>query len=316
RVILGVGITVRAVAWGIVAALSLVAGAAIADAFVDLSVGSRRSLLLIAVASAVITAAALAWRDRRVSSLLRVALWIEEREPALQFALASAVETGDERLVRAGGSDRWTRSAIRRALRAVAIPLAAGIAAVVVLFALPAGAVARIRSPRAGDALARGGPRPPGASRLSPLIARLQPPAYTDSAATTIDDPADLRVVVGSTVVLEGRGDAAGIVAITGGDALAASSHGDRWSVTVRVSKPLTVRLRDGPDQRLVAIEPIADNPPTVTLTAPAHDSVLRAARGRLILSADVSDDFGLASAAFEYIVSSGEGETFTFKSG
>jgi len=39
-------------------------------------------------------------------------------------------------------------------------------------------------------------------------------------------------------------------------------------------------------------------------------------AEGRVVLQADVRDDFGLADAAFEYIVSSGAGETFTFKSG
>ena len=51
-------------------------------------------------------------------------------------------------------------------------------------------------------------------------------------------------------------------------------------------------------------------------LVAPAHDSVLRTPTGRIALSADATDDFGLAIAAFEYIISSGEGETFKFASG
>ena len=51
-------------------------------------------------------------------------------------------------------------------------------------------------------------------------------------------------------------------------------------------------------------------------LVAPAHDSVLRTPTGRIGLSADATDDLGLVSAAFEYIVSSGEGETFKFASG
>jgi hypothetical protein len=53
-----------------------------------------------------------------------------------------------------------------------------------------------------------------------------------------------------------------------------------------------------------------------VTLVTPPHDSVLRAAVGRIALTADANDDIGLAGGAFEYIVSSGEGETFTFRSG
>jgi hypothetical protein len=36
--------------------------------------------------------------------------------------------------------------------------------------------------------------------------------------------------------------------------------------------------------------------------------------RGRIALAADASDDIGLVSANFEFIVSSGEGETFKFK--
>jgi hypothetical protein len=53
-----------------------------------------------------------------------------------------------------------------------------------------------------------------------------------------------------------------------------------------------------------------------VTLRAPARDTVFRTPRGTIALQADVHDDLGLATAAFEYIVSSGEGERFTFKSG
>jgi hypothetical protein len=80
--------------------------------------------------------------------------------------------------------------------------------------------------------------------------------------------------------------------------------------------KPRALGLGDGSFQRIVALEPIADEAPAVTLVSPARDSVLRAPRGRIPLAADVHDDFGIASAAFEYIVSSGEAENFTFKSG
>ena len=51
-------------------------------------------------------------------------------------------------------------------------------------------------------------------------------------------------------------------------------------------------------------------------LLAPLRDTVMRVARGALLLSAEAHDDIGLASGAFEYIVSSGEGESFQFRSG
>ncbi|MDF1506378.1 hypothetical protein, partial [Roseisolibacter sp. H3M3-2] len=49
---------------------------------------------------------------------------------------------------------------------------------------------------------------------------------------------------------------------------------------------------------------------------APARDTVVREGRGALALSAALADDLGLADGAFEYIVSSGEGESFTFRAG
>jgi hypothetical protein len=68
--------------------------------------------------------------------------------------------------------------------------------------------------------------------------------------------------------------------------------------------------------RRLLALDAVADSVPQVRLLSPAHDSVLRVAGGTLALGAELRDDFGLAQGAFEYIVSSGEGESFTFKSG
>ncbi len=49
-----------------------------------------------------------------------------------------------------------------------------------------------------------------------------------------------------------------------------------------------------------------------MSLRTPAHDSVLRSASGKLLLEATLHDDIGLANAAFEMIISSGEGERFT----
>ena len=116
---------------------------------------------------------------------------------------------------------------------------------------------------------------------------------------------------------MRGRGDGAGIVAHVGADTIAARQTGDRWSIEFHVAaKAVAVRLTDRKFQRIIALEPIVDELPSVVLIAPAHDSVLRTPTGRIGLSADVTDDLGLVSAAFEYIISSGEGETFKFASG
>jgi hypothetical protein len=148
-------------------------------------------------------------------------------------------------------------------------------------------------------------------------VAQIVPPAYSGQPPTTVDEPSDVRTLVGSTVTFRGRGAGGGIVARYGPDSMLAVSGNGRWSISLRVgARPVAVRIIDREFQRLVAIEPVADVAPVVTLIAPARDSVLRAPAGRIALSADMSDDIGIASAAFEYIVSSGEGESFTFRSG
>ncbi|HEX6057873.1 MAG TPA: hypothetical protein VFZ11_02555, partial [Gemmatimonadaceae bacterium] len=98
--------------------------------------------------------------------------------------------------------------------------------------------------------------------------------------------------------------------------ALNVGGAGGRWSVRLAMpARPAALRLRDGARERLVVLEPRTDAAPVVALLAPERDSVLRVPRGRLALRAQLSDDLGLVSAAFEAIVSSGEGESYTFRS-
>jgi hypothetical protein len=317
RNILVAGVVVRALGWGVAAALSVVIAGALVDSHVALSVGVRHALTVIAIVAFAAVVATLLWRDRGVLALQRVALWIEEHDPSLEYRLVTAVEVQRESFVSAAGSERWAATARARVGRSVVTPVAAMAIAFVIPLFIPSGAIARIRSPRVGDALDRGAPRGTNASRLTPLVAQVEPPAYSGERGTSIDEPADIRTLVGSMITLRGRGDAAGISVKVDTTVLSATARGDRWSITYRVGpKPVALRLTDGSVERIVAVEPIVDNPPAVTLVAPAHDSVLRAPRGRIPLAADVNDDYGVATAAFELIVSSGEGETFTFKSG
>jgi len=317
RLFLASGATLRALGWGIVAGLSVLLAATAVDSYLSLSLATRHLLQLVAFGAGIATLAALLWRDRRVWTLHRVALWVEERDPSIAYALVTAVETGDSTLVRTVPKDGWTRTARVGALRAPLVPLAATAITLIVLLLLPAGAVARIRSPHPGDSIRGAVRRNPARSRLSPLLARIEPPAYTHTSASTVDDPTEIRPIAGSVVTFSGQGRAEGIVARVNAESLVANARGDQWSIRMVVgAKPAVVRLTDRSFERLVVINAVVDAPPIVSLHKPAKDSVLRVATGSLALSADATDDVGLTSAAFEYIISSGEGETFKFRSG
>ena len=317
RALLAAGATIRALAWGAVAALTVLLAAAAVDSFVALPLSTRRELQFVALAAGAAALVALAWRDRRVWTLRRVALWLEEHDPSIAYRLVTAVETGDAALALSARGDSWTRTARSGALRAPLTPIAVTVVTLVVVLLLPSGAVARIRSPRPGDSIRGVGSRDPSRSRLSPLAARIDPPAYLHASASTVDNPTELRPVAGSVITLSGKGSAQGIVAHVNAESLTASARDDEWSVRlVAAARPNVVRLADRSFERLVVVNSQADTPPVVELRSPAKDSVLRAPTGRLTLTADATDDFGIATAAFEYIISSGEGETFKFRSG
>ena len=315
RGVLIAGVFLRAALWGTFAAISMIAIVAIADAIAPVGLNVRVVLRVIAILAGLVVGLTFVWRDRRVRELDRVALWIEERVPALSFALVTAVEFGDPTLLVDMRTSDWTTLAWHRGLSRLLTPLVALVAATVVLLALPSGVVARAAAPRRGDSLSRASRT--AANRIDPLVAELRPPVYSGARRQEIDEPRDVRALVGSVLTLRGRGDAGGIIAIASADTTLASADADRWQITLRVSaKPLAIRLTDGTHVRIIAVEPIVDAPPQVALTLPVHDSVLRVPSGRLPLAAEATDDYAIASASFEYIVSSGEGETFTFKSG
>ena len=114
---------------------------------------------------------------------------------------------------------------------------------------------------------------------------------------------------------MEGRG--AGVSASLDAQSLIASERDGTWRIAFAVpARAAGLRLRGPARERVLVVEPVADSVPAVQLEEPTRDSVLRAARGTLALRALLRDDHGLADAGFEYIVSSGMGETFTFRSG
>ena len=323
RAVLAATALVASLLRGAAAAATLLVGGALLDWAVGLDRSARVAAVPAAIAAGSLLALVGLWRARRTFEIGAVALWIEERIPTLRYALVTALEPSAAgaalpELERAVGGARWRTPVVRAALRAVAVPVLLLLAVMVVRSALPAGVVARIEAPHAGDSLDR--PRSAaaaGSSRLTPLVATVTPPAYSHREVETFEEPSSITALASSGVRLEGRGSAAGLEASLGGEALDLTGAGERWSVIFAMpAHPAAVRLGDGAHSRVVVLEPRPDSAPVVTLSSPARDTVMREARGTVPLSARASDDIGLAALWLEYIVSSGEGESFTFRSG
>ena len=317
---LGTAVAIRALLWALAAAAALFAVAGITDWLI----GAPRAVRALALPAAILLAlAALAytlWRGRNVRSLAVVALWLEERVPELRYALVSALDAphASPALEREVAVVQWS-SVVNRALsHALLPPLLVLAAALTLLFALPAGVRARISEPRVGDALLRAPiAATPMRNRLTPLTGEVVPPSYTGEHHITIEEPSSVEALTGGHVIFRGQGTSAGITATIAGVAAQPSDSANQWRLDLVVpAKPVALELRDRSYSRTAILAPHADSVPVVTLSAPTRDTVARTPKGALQLSADATDDFGLDAGWFEYIVSSGEGETFTFRSG
>jgi hypothetical protein len=252
----------------------------------------------------------------------RVALWIEERVPALQYALVTAVDpagTGPGGIFLEREIDRvsWDREAGRAMVRGLRWPaLEAAVGLTAFLVSLRVGVAGPVEHGRATPSVtttsARDVPTP-----FARLVATVRAPAYAGGQVVRVESPASIGALVGSAVVLEAPGAGQGVTAEAGDRPIPVQRAGSAWRAAITVgNRPALIRLRHGSAERIVALEPRPDSIPVVRLLLPARDTVVRTARGDLRLSAEAHDDIGLATAAFEYIVSSGEGESFQFKSG
>lgn len=315
--LLAIAVSWGAVVWGLVAFTT-----ATIDLFVGLDRGVREGLGVAGWAAAAAAAVAVIWRSRGAMRRENVALWIEEHLPWLRYALVTALESRSRSahpmLDPMIGEAQWGGVLALAVGRALLKPIAALLIVVTALLLLPRGALSRAVSPSAGDLLDRATPGAVTAgSRLSPLVATVVAPAYAGGGAERHDDPTAIIGLPGSRIRVEGRGDPRGLTAGRGDEPLAPTAHQRGWRVDfILPAQPSVLRLVDGRRERLVALEPRTDRPPDVVLQSPRRDSVMREARGVLSLAAAATDDLGLGSASFEYIISSGEGESFTFRSG
>jgi hypothetical protein len=315
----------RAVLLGAVAGLAAVAALLLVDVAVGLPMAVRhalRALPWIAGGATLLLLARRAVAAVHAAHDEALALWFERRVPALQYALVTRATgtlrddapgaTALDAQIASAPLEDTLRHATRAALRAPAIAVAVGVA---LLLVLPQGAVARIAAPRSGDALDR--PAAIAAAEEDPLatiVAEILPPAYTGLPASTVEDPAALQAIVGSRIRLRGRGR--DVRAALGADpARDAAADARGWSLTLPMPpRAMPVRLQARARERVLLLDPITDSVPQLTLDAPARDTVMRVATGTLALGASLRDDHGLADAAFELIISSGDGELYEFR--
>lgn len=260
--------------------------------------------------------AARAYASAQTATDESVALWFERRIPTLRYTLVTRLGMAEpaaamDDAIAAAPLEREVSRAARESLLRPATVL---LAALLLLALVPDGAVGRVLSPAAGDALDRpGAARAAASDPLRTIVVRVQPPPYAGLAAESIDDPATVRALAGSRVVIEGLGRD---VRMLGESAeFVAEQAGERWRIALPVpARAEALRLRGGARERVLVLEPIADSVPTLRLDLPARDTVMRVAQGSLALAAALEDDLGLAEGSFELIISSGDGELYEFR--
>ena len=260
---------------------------------------------------AIVGVAVAVWRGWRAGlgrlDAQRVGLWLEEREPTLQFAVLGALGGSaicDERVKRSTVDAAAWRTGRRGMLRAVGVA-ALGLATHTAMPGL-ARAVARDRGLPAA---------PRGATTLGAVRVRVVPPAYARRPTEEFTAPDLLHPLVGSRVELAGEGEVPGVRVDTRTVSATPGATGWVSSFVVDTAAALVTVTRDD-DSFLLAVDPVRDALPHVTLELPVRDTVMRTAPPALPLRATFQDDLRLDSTRFEFIVTSGDGERFTFRRG
>ncbi len=261
-----------------------------------LFVAVRPLNIIAAAVCALIALAAFAWRDRFAWSADRVALWIEEHTPRLRYVLVTAMDPRVGHMVERDADALMVDVPVRRYVTRTAtrslLPAVLALVVTVVLFTLfpPGSAIAKIVPPHLSSGK-------PVANRLAVLKATLTPPAYTGWSDKTLDNPTTITALRGTRVELRGIEDY-------------------RYELTVKDSLPSLLTLEDRGYTRQIIVEPVIDQAPTVELRAPLRDTTLRVISGNVHLAAEFVDDIGGGRARFEYIVTSGSDESFSFREG
>jgi hypothetical protein len=313
--ILGAAAVTQALGWGLASALAVVAAIAFASLAIPRLRNDTTLALVIGVTLGAAVAAILLWRSRRFVSISRVALWIEERIPELHYSLVTALEQtgspfsgGMENVVARQNVRGVTLAAIRPRLFAAGAGL---MMAALLLYVSPSAAFGRSgglsRVGRFGSASSAG-----AGSRLDDIQVVVTPPTYAGGRAFTLDDPSSVEALTGSNISIRGKGSPSGLTASLSTPLIIAAANGG-WGLSLRMpAKPAALKLGDRNYERIIVLAPRADAPPRIVLTAPVHDTTLRAPRLVVKLNATATDDIGLSIGYFEYLITTGSGEIFS----
>jgi hypothetical protein len=313
--ILGAAAVTGALVWGLAATLAIIAALAFASLAIPALRTESASQAIAALSIGVIIAGVLLWRKRHFASPNRVALWIEERIPELHYSLVTALEhtgspfaEGMERAIARQDVGRVTMRSLRRGLLTAGAALAV---AALILYVSPSaafgGASPLSRLGRFGTAASI-----PAGSRLENIQVTVSPPAYAGGRTITLDDPPSISALTGSTIAIRGNGSPAGLTA-TVSNPVRISAAGRGWTASLTMpAKPAALKLNDRSYERIIVLDPRPDAPPKIVLATPVRDTTLRTPRLVVQLNATATDDVGLASGHFEYLISTGSGEIFT----
>jgi type IV secretory pathway VirB2 component (pilin) len=315
-------VVVAALLWAATLAMAVVDLAAVIDALVPLPAVVRASIAPLMLLAAVAVAGIVLWRGRTARSIEHVALWIEEHEPTLRYALVTATDSRiapaeQHRDLHALANAADVEGIVRHAWhRTIGWALVSAVIAAGVLGILQPKDLLRAAE---RDLARRSAPNPPAPmpNRLTALSARVDPPAYSRLPAETLDQPANVEALIGSRVTFVGKGPPGGVTATVGADGLGATIDRHGWAVQLMMPKePTVVTLRDRAYKRLVVLEPRTDSAPNIRLVLPVHDTTYQTVpKGRLVVEATLTDDIGVAYGNFEYLLSTGSQETFDTKS-
>jgi hypothetical protein len=171
----------------------------------------------------------------------------------------------------------------------------AGAAWLIVVGALVWGAQVARLVPKAISGTA--GPSGIAAGVLHVTVA-VEPPPYTRLPPQTLEDPAQIQVVEGSTVTVTRSGSPRRVLA------------------RATMARTGYMNVEDGADRRIIPVVVSPDALPSAKITAPARDLVYSGGNPRLAFETRASDDFGLRSLTLHFTKVSGSGEQFDFQDG
>ncbi|MGI8619360.1 MAG: hypothetical protein ACR2L6_09785 [Gemmatimonadaceae bacterium] len=309
RVYLAICVAAAATAWAVASALAVGIGLMVLARVTGQVPPENLSLL--APAAALLAAGAMIHRAWPGRSLERVALWVEEHEPSLAFALVTANDAD------APASPALERAAAFDLPKVLHRPLSKMLAGAGAALALTAGTSWALAGtdgaremlagrPSAVSLGAAAAPKDP----LAGIRATITPPAYSRIRSTTTDEPSAIAALQGSRIAVTGRG---GGVSAYLGDTELPVRNGHRWRVELTMpASPVALTLRHGERRRVIVLEPRADAAPKVKLSSPARDTIMHRATGVVRVVAAVEDDIGISGGYIEYMLSSGAEETFT----